>query len=406
MSNTITTHTNSLYSKTQIKKILILGYNARPIACSAKRLGLHTYVIDYWGDIDLSLCADYIYIARENALHLSQNFRNLMINEAIRIIKTQQVDGVLVGSGFDDYYDLLSVLFDAHENVYINPPDVFRRARNLEHWQSIAKSLGISVPRTAVTTNEEYLKTVKDFNFTYPFVVKPMKTGGGHSIRLISSKQTLMDYAKKHKTFVIQEYIKGVPASTSILSTSKDAVLVSINRQIIGDSQLGCSNFTYCGNIVPYSFHSKIDEELEKKSIKMALKLRLIGSNGFDWVISKDSPYLIEINPRFQGTLECIEKISYLNLVESHIETFYNKLPEKISFHSVAVKLIPFAKRTCKVLHFSKISNIYDIPRSGIIIEKGHPICTVISIHKNRDIALKNAWNVVDVVYKTLIDET
>ena len=38
------------------QKAAIIGFNARPLACSVTRLGAEVYVSDYWGDDDLSAC--------------------------------------------------------------------------------------------------------------------------------------------------------------------------------------------------------------------------------------------------------------------------------------------------------------------------------------------------------------
>ena len=54
-------HVNELMKRNQSslkgKKIAVVGFNARPIACSAMKTGAEVFVSDYWGDEDLFTCA-------------------------------------------------------------------------------------------------------------------------------------------------------------------------------------------------------------------------------------------------------------------------------------------------------------------------------------------------------------
>ncbi|MCD6484398.1 MAG: ATP-grasp domain-containing protein [Candidatus Odinarchaeota archaeon] len=389
-----------LYS---INNVLVIGYNARPIACSAKRLGLNVYVVDFWGDVDIFPCVSDSFIVRQHLHdHFKRNFREIMVQEAMEFINRYNIDAVLIGSGFDDYYHLLTPLFDMNAKIYANSLETFKRARNIIFWQTIAKKLGIRVPETIVTNIENYRTNLKDNNLNYPIVAKPTKTGGGHGIRLIRSSEELEKYARRHRAFILQEYIRGIPASTSVLSASFNAIVLSINKQIIGNSALGCKNFVYCGNIVPYFYSDEINKIIEKQSISLSLKLGLIGSNGLDWVISSEGPYLMEINPRFQGTLECVEFITRKNLVKLHISSFHNIIPERVSNNGVAVKFIIFARENCKVQDLTKIPNLYDIPKKGELITAGSPICTVIVYEKKQNVALEKARNIVEQVYNSI----
>jgi predicted ATP-grasp superfamily ATP-dependent carboligase len=69
--------------------------------------------------------------------------------------------------------------------------------------------------------------------------------------------------------------------------------------------------FGYCGNIVPLHIAHSTLKKCKAIAEKIALHFGLKGSNGIDIIISNDgTPYVIEVNPRFQGSSECIEKES------------------------------------------------------------------------------------------------
>lgn len=47
---------------------MVVGVNTRPIVKSAKALGLKTIVVDYFGDVDLSGCADAVFSLKYSKL--------------------------------------------------------------------------------------------------------------------------------------------------------------------------------------------------------------------------------------------------------------------------------------------------------------------------------------------------
>ena len=54
------------------------------------------------------------------------------------------------------------------------------------------------------------------------------------------------------KNVLIQEYVSGMPASASLISSTNGAITLTLNEQILGLSEVGQEEpFGYCGNVVP-----------------------------------------------------------------------------------------------------------------------------------------------------------
>ncbi|MDH5771415.1 MAG: ATP-grasp domain-containing protein, partial [Candidatus Bathyarchaeota archaeon] len=182
--------------------------------------------------------------------------------------------------------------------------------------------------------------------------------------------------------------------------------VVSVNEQLIGIKRLGANTpFGYCGNIVPLKANEKTVNRIKDVSYALGKKLNLIGSNGFDFVIGKnDELYLMEVNPRFQATLECIQYVTGLNLVSEHIKACHCELPEKIPKpKGYAAKMIVFAKHLSKIPDLSKLKNVFDITPPSIIVDRGEPICTVQMHESTKEKAIRRAWKQVKMIYR-LID--
>jgi predicted ATP-grasp superfamily ATP-dependent carboligase len=205
---------------------------------------------------------------------------------------------------------------------------------------------------------------------------------------------------------VIQEYIEGTPASISFIAAYTKCKIISINEQLIGLKNIYQPEpFGYCGNITPYLEKKGIMEKCKKISNKITNCFKLVGSNGVDLVISEnDIPYVIEVNPRFQGSLVCIERAYDINLVKLHLAACKKKEIEKnqYPFSLFSTRLIIFAPK--RLIAPDLVSNplIMDVPCPGSIIEKGEPICSVISDGKTKDDSLQRAQDTAKMIFNLI----
>ncbi|WP_052332149.1 ATP-grasp domain-containing protein [Methanobrevibacter arboriphilus] len=124
-------------------------------------------------------------------------------------------------------------------------------------------------------------------------------------------------------------------------------------------------------------------KHMKRGSEDLISYLKLIGSNGLDMIIDKnlEEPYIIEVNPRFQGTYECIEELLGINLLEAHIKACEGELIEipKIPKDTYSIKRIIYSPEKIKLKNNIDITNVYDIPYKGVIIEKDEPVLTIIT---------------------------
>ena len=169
---------------------------------------------------------------------------------------------------------------------------------------------------------------------------------------------------------------------------------------MLTESDFGKKNsFRYCGNIVPLNIQKNINiNKINKISEEIISKFNLIGSNGIDMIIDKtkpmNEPHIIEVNPRFQGTYECIEEIFGINLLDAHIKAYNGKLISipKAQDNKYSIKRVIYSDERIKVGNISINNNIYDIPFKEVIIEKDEPLVSIIT-PKNK---IEDAENIVN----------
>ena len=222
------------------------------------------------------------------------------------------------------------------------------------------------------------------------------------------------------KNYILQEYVEGINVSSSELS-SHDNRKNLINTRLITEHDLGNDSFEYSGNILPLDENSfrmfnsnqtnfekdnfnfkELNEKMKNTSEDLIKDFKLIGSNGVDYVLNDDGELkVIEINPRFQGTYELVEKTMNINLLDAHIKACEGELIEIPSIQGYAVKKIIYARKQVKIGNLN-IPNVYDIPYEGVKIEKDQPLVTLISSNKNLKTAIEDIKIAEKEVYENI----
>ncbi|MFZ2071053.1 MAG: ATP-grasp domain-containing protein [Halobacteriota archaeon] len=363
------------------EKILAVGYSVRHIVCSGCRAGYEMYAADAFGDVDTRRCAcGYTPL---NPFLLQTEVRRFE-----RVIT--DMDGIIIGSGLEcaDFGFLKSCKAD--RKILGNMPEKMKEVSD-KAWLAVRlDELGILHPVTC--TGREVIEEAEIANsLHYPVVAKPAHGGGGIANFFCETEKELFRYAKQQPEFLFQEYIKGEHASVSTISARHDTTPVAVNEQLIGLKSL-CSAqgpFVYCGNITP--FRTKFYTRMCEIAVFLADELGLIGSNGVDFVINDGGPFVIEVNPRFQGSLDTVELSTGLNMVDACVKAVRNDLlPESVVTERHAAKVIAFAKQDGMVIEkFGR--GIVDIPEEGRIIKQGEPIASAIGVGDSRASAVADA---------------
>ncbi|MHA2076971.1 MAG: ATP-grasp domain-containing protein [Candidatus Thorarchaeota archaeon] len=380
----------SIASPLKGKQVGVIGFNARPIAWSAKQAGASVIVSDYWGDDDLSSCCDsWIAVltptpgARQRQ-PLDMPLPVALVDNLLYLAKERKLDMVLIGSGFDDYSEAIKPLEDMGLLVGCSSTQI-DKARDFPSLEKLAKKLEIYLPkRTVFDTPDEVLEDAVEINF--PCVVRPTHSGGGSGIRLARSLEDVTaafpDRDEESEPRVVQEYVSGIDVSCSVLSTGDLAQSLSVQGQLIGMPTAGKNcGFAYCGNYHPVNLRSEVEANIIEVSEYVSTKLGLLGSVGIDFVVDKNEQvWLMEVNPRIQGSLELIESAGDISVTEMHVRATRGVLPSERPQLQAGVKMVVYSRQDGTVPDLAKYSNTVDRSPLGVMVNMGDPICTVIEI--------------------------
>ena len=362
-----------------MENVLVVGANTRPIACSLKKLGYNVFSVDYFCTKDLKPCTDSLKCVLSQIPYASCGRFSLNFDE-------------------DYLAELATLLVDVSDFIICcsgSSPQKFplhkirgnKNTENIENKYKLYKKLKnrFKIPEThLVSEKDEVQEIVENFKDKI-FVLKPIRGTAGMGIRNVEETGLKFEF----KDYILQEKIIGENLSVSTLSTGKEAKTILTSKQIIGKSELGqMEPYGYCGNIVPYIG----DQDVGTIAEEVVQSLSLVGSNGVDFIINDDEIYLLEVNPRFQGTIECAEAVLGINMAEAHLNACDGTLMETKSPQRFAVKMIVHARER-SIVGKLEWDDVFDIPHEKVIIEKGEPVATVV----------RTGTVLEDVIYSTQI---
>lgn len=349
-------------------KILVIGYNTRHVVSSGRRAGFEMYAIDHFCDADL----------RELSSGCIKFEEKPDERELLRMMRSFDVDfdAAILTSGFERYNLPVKCLNDPLET----------RLLFTDKLQSIQimESLGIPVPRVWEEQPEERA------------LLKPRFGGGGAGIREVSPEESV----EISEDFFFQEFIEGKPVSISLLSDGSEFVIASVNEILVGLKELNQKNpFGYCGNITP--FRGVDMDEIRKICRILVENFSFLGTNGIDAILSERGLFVLEVNPRFQGSLDTVELSTGENLFLSHLRAFEGELRE-FRNRRFSSRLIYFSSETSMVSEMPRSHFITDVPAPGEVIEAGNPVASALGVGNSREDSLRNAWRRVMKIKENL----
>lgn len=333
-------------------KILVAGVNIRHIAASASRAGHVVIAADCYCDRDLSLWAKETFrLPRQGC----EKFLDLLVQE-------HQPDALVLGPGLEE-----AIIQDVP--VLNNPPEKTSLVSDKLWLAGWLEREGFPFIRTESSPEK----------MRYPFLVKPRRGAGGVGCRTVRSPADL----QWQDDLIAQELICGRAASVSVIGSGSEARAIAVNEQLIGLSWAGAKGFRYSGNITPLEPPQR---HMAGMAERIVSGLGLVGSNGVDFLLSETGPVPVEVNSRFQGSLDSVEMAFGINVFQAHLQSFSGQLPNLPgSPICTAGRIILYAPSLLRVDADLLYSWTADVPQMGSRIEPDQPVISITAQGSGRE---------------------
>ena len=360
-----------------MKKLLLIGIDTRSMLNSALKLNFDIYSTSYFSTSDTPHIKNQKIILKESDGESCGVFEDEFDSKTLIDLSKDYIDEV-------DYIIPISGVSptdfkNTDQKKILGTVDVKDIENKFKFYTKIKDEF--QTPKTfRVTDIHEAIEINKNYQHDN-FILKPLQGNGGYNVNLLNP-----DIELENNKFIMQEYISGVNISSSILSSNSIQKLVCNSRLLTINDFENNNKFIYAGNILPLTTESimnnvkdieKINNELKNTSEKLAKKFKLLGSSGVDYILNENGIYVIEINPRLQGTFECVERTFNINMLDAHIKACHGEVIDIPKAQKYSYKKIIYSHSRVKYQNI-ELDNIYDLPHLGSITEKDEPLLTII----------------------------
>ena len=234
---------------------------------------------------------------------------------------------------------------EINTKVLISNKEAINLSNNKYNLMQVAEKIGIPYPSYVEVDNIIDLeKTLKSFGWPKKkVVIKPPLSNGSRGVRIIDEDIDLKDKFFSEKpgilstnfeiikltlgnsfdTLLVMEYLSGQEYSVDILNVKDKKIVIPRSRGLIK------SGITFSGKIENNAL-------IEKYSIALAEALNLSYCFGFQFILKDDIPYIIECNPRVQGSM-VISTLGGANIILNSILNLLDEemLPMELRYDTI-----------------------------------------------------------------------
>lgn len=356
------------------RRLLVAGLTTRPLAISAARAGWNVTAVDGFGDRDLRAHARVIALRREQG--------GFDPSAAAAAAQGVSADAVAYTATFENHPSAVAALATGRR-LLGNPSSVVEAVRDPMALMLALRRNGFMAPETRARAPRPGTRA--------RWLRKPRRSGGGHGTA------TWRPGSPVGRQHYLQQRITGTAGSVVFLADGSRAVTLGLSRQLVGRREFGATGFRYCGSLMGAGLFEEEAALLEIASAAadaVAREFALIGLNGIDFVARAGVPWPIEVNPRYSGSMELLERDAGLSLFALHADACAGRLPESPPAlrGGVVGKAVVFARKGVTVRetrNWLRDPAIADVPHPGEHIPRGRPICTVFASGKRADTCLR-----------------
>jgi len=328
-------------------RVLVAGFTTRHVAQSAHRAGYRVCAVDHFCDADLAwYTEDRIAFGELDEL----------VPAVEEMCRRHSFDMLVATSGAEG--------ITAPVPLSGTPAEKIGRFLDKLEIQHFFEDLKIPVPRLAREGE-------------YPAMIKPRFGSGGWRNRIIRSdgERAAWDREFDAMPAITQEIVEGTPASVCCVTDGTRARAIAVNEQLL--RMAGDSRFGFTGSVTPFDTGGAAG--MIRTAERIAACSGCTGTVGIDFVLG-DKPWAIEINPRFQGTLDTVEMATGTSLFEAHVAACRGILPAAMPRPCrYAARTILFAERDLRIRQdlADLAPSVADIPHTGTVIEEGKAVVSV-----------------------------
>lgn len=291
-----------------------------------KELGIETIVVNnnpetVSTDFDIS---DKLY------------FEPLTDEDVLNIYEKEKPEGVILQFGGQTAIKLAKMCVRENIPILGTNPDNIDKAEDRERFEEMLTKLDVKQPKgKGIFTIEEGKKIANEIE--YPVLVRPSYVLGGRGMMICQDEDTLVKYLKnaleedKENPVLIDKYLYGIEAEVDAICDGKDVFIPGIMEHL---DKAGVHSGDSTTIYPTVNMSDDIKKTLFEYTKKIALELDVKGMINIQFIVFRDTLYVIEVNPRSSRTVPYISKITNIPIIDLAVKSMFGPCLEKEGYGS------------------------------------------------------------------------
>lgn len=276
--------------------LLIVGASARAAAFSAVRAGLRPAAVDLFADRDLAAVARCVRVP-------PAAYPSSLVDATADFGPCPWIY-----TGALENHPATVAEIARRRPLWGNPAETLRRVRDpLAVWQALHDA-GVPAPETRGEPDGLPLDG--------SWLRKPIASGGGRGVvPLRAAGRSRGPERPSPQRSYYQKRVGGLPVSAVFVAHASGTLLAGVTLQLTGYAG---SNFAYRGTLAPWPVSERERAGIMSLGELLAREFGLVGLFGVDLILQGETPWPVEVNPRYTASVEVLELASRCSLLAAH----------------------------------------------------------------------------------------
>ncbi len=249
-------------------------------------------------------------------------FEPLDIEDVLEVVHKENPRGVVLQFGGQTALNLAGLLARQGVPIMGTSFETIDLAEDRRKFDDLLSSLGIARPPggTAYSAGEARVIASK---VGYPVLVRPSYVLGGRAMQVVYDEEGLLTYmagairVSGEHPVLVDKYIQGKEIEVDAISDGTTVVIPAIMEHV---ERAGIHSGDSIAFLPAQSLGPGVKEDVASATIRIAQELGVLGLLNAQFVVSDDTVYVIEVNPRGSRTVPFVSKVTGIPMVDIAVD--------------------------------------------------------------------------------------